>query len=84
MYEKILQARAKAKQLQAATTETASNLPPNQTESDVVHDAVDEALDGLDEPEDDNYKTLPCSRKMRNESAEGSKYYLLVTKKVAS
>ena len=37
----------------------------------VVDDAVDEALGGLDEPEEDNYKTLPCSRKMRDEPAEG-------------
>ena len=77
MYEKILQARAKAKQLQAATTEIASNLSPNQPESAVVEDAVDEALDLLQEPEDDNYKTLPCSRKMRNEPAEGSKWKLI-------
>ena len=71
LYEKILQARAKAKQLQTATTEVASNLPPSQPESAVVDDAVDEALGGLDEPEEDNYKTLPCSRKMRDEPAEG-------------
>ena len=32
---------------------------------------MDEALGGLDEPEEDNYKTLPCSRKMRDEPAEG-------------
>ena len=71
LYEKILQARAKAKQLQTATTEVASILPPSQPESAVVDDAVDEALGGLDEPEEDNYKTLPCSRKMRDEPAEG-------------
>lgn len=73
LYEKILQARAKAakeqQMMEAAAAASAASTPSTAAVAD--HRPPEPY-----EPEEDNYKTLPCSNKMK-QSSEGIVLHVL-------
>ena len=70
LYEKILQARAKAAKEQQMKLAAAAAAEVSAASTPSTAAVTDRPVPS--EPDEDNYKTLPCSNKMKQSSEEGS------------